>query len=254
MKWTPVISLQLAFILPNATCHVQAMYTYVRPCTPGPIRKWYEYVSLSDWPCVISKQDLIYPWYTLRPRQNGRHFADIFKWIFLNKNVWIPIKISLKFVPQGPIDNIPALVQIMSWRRPGDKPLSGPMMVILPTHIYVTRPQWVNSLYLNGAHFHGYISISLQRLLTHWSRFDPFKQTSVKSYSKLKHFHSRKCIQKFRLENGGHLSRPQCVKTWIFKYTWYLIFQANRYLLRSNKDVLIGGYIFLQVIVTQGYF
>ena len=37
---------------------------------------------------------------TLRPRQNGRHFADdIFKWIFLNENVWIPIEISLKFVP-----------------------------------------------------------------------------------------------------------------------------------------------------------
>ena len=55
---------------------------------------------------------------TLRPRQNGRHFADaIFKWIFLNENVWIPIKISLKFVPQCPINNIPALVQIMAWRR-----------------------------------------------------------------------------------------------------------------------------------------
>ena len=83
----------------------------------------------------------------LRPRQNGRHFADdIFKWIFLNENVWIPIKISLKFVPQGPINNIPTLVQIMVWRRPGDKPLSGPMMVTLPTHICVTRPQWVNEI------------------------------------------------------------------------------------------------------------
>ena len=82
---------------------------------------------------------------TLRPRQNGRHFADdIFKWIFLNENVWILIKFSLKFVPRGPINNIPALVQIMAWRRPGDKPLSGPMMVRLPTHICVTRPQWVN--------------------------------------------------------------------------------------------------------------
>ena len=40
----------------------------------------------------------------------------IFKCIFLNKNVWIWIKISLKFVPQGPINNIPALVQIMAWR------------------------------------------------------------------------------------------------------------------------------------------
>ena len=82
--------------------------------------------------------------YTLRPRQNGRHFADdIFKCIFLNENVWIPIKISLKFVRNGPINNIPASVQIMAWRRPGDKPLSEPMMVSLMTHICVTRPQWV---------------------------------------------------------------------------------------------------------------
>ena len=81
---------------------------------------------------------------TLRPRQNGCRFPeDIFKCIFLNENVWISIDISLKFVPKGPIDHIPALVQIMAWRRPGDKPLSQPMMVILQTHICVTRSQWV---------------------------------------------------------------------------------------------------------------
>ena len=82
---------------------------------------------------------------TLRPRQNGRHFADdIFKCIFLNENAWILIKISLKFVHKGSINNIPALFQIMAWRRPGDKPLSEPMLVRIPTHICVTRPQWVN--------------------------------------------------------------------------------------------------------------
>ena len=83
---------------------------------------------------------------TLRPRQQGRHFTDdTFKSIFLNENVIIVIKIALKFVPKGPINNIPALVQIMAWRRPGDKPLSEAMMVSLLTHICVTRPQWVNT-------------------------------------------------------------------------------------------------------------
>ena len=83
--------------------------------------------------------------HSLRPRQNRRHFADdIFKCPFFNKNVWISIKISLKFVPKGPINNIPSLVQIMAWRRPGDKPISEPMMVRLPTHICVNLPQWVN--------------------------------------------------------------------------------------------------------------
>ena len=81
---------------------------------------------------------------TFRPKQNGRHFPDdMFKCFFLNENVSIAIKISLKFVPKGPFNNIPALVQIMDWRRPGDKPLSEPKMVSLPTHICVTRPQWV---------------------------------------------------------------------------------------------------------------
>ena len=79
---------------------------------------------------------------TLRPRLSESNFVDdIFKCIFLNE---IPIEMSLKFVPKGPTNNIPALVQIMAWRRPGDKPLSEPMMISLLMHICVTRPQWVN--------------------------------------------------------------------------------------------------------------
>ena len=83
---------------------------------------------------------------TLRPRHNGSHFAaDILKCIFLNENAGVSIKISLKFVHKSPINNFPALVQIMAWRRPGDKPLSEPIIVKLPTHICVTQPQWVNT-------------------------------------------------------------------------------------------------------------
>ena len=52
--------------------------------------------------------------------------------------------ISLKSVFEGPINNIPASVQIMAWRRPGDKQLSEPMIVRLPTHMRVTRPQSIN--------------------------------------------------------------------------------------------------------------
>ena len=63
--------------------------------------------------------------------------------IFLNENVRISIKISLKFVRMGPINNIPPLVQIRARRRPGYKPLSEPMVCSLPTHICSTRPQWV---------------------------------------------------------------------------------------------------------------
>ena len=59
--------------------------------------------------------------------------------------MWILLKIPLTFVPKGPIHTIPALVQIMAWRRPDDKPLFEPMLFFfIPTHICVTRPQWVN--------------------------------------------------------------------------------------------------------------
>ena len=77
--------------------------------------------------------------------QNGRHFADdIFRRIFLNEKFSILIRILLKFVHKGPIDNKWALIQVMAWRRTGDKPLSEPM----PTHFtdaYIcgTRGRWV---------------------------------------------------------------------------------------------------------------
>ena len=78
---------------------------------------------------------------TLRPIQNGCHLTEnIFIYIFLNENVWILNLISLKFAAKGEMNNIPALVQIMAWHCPGDKPLYELMMVSILTHIYITRP------------------------------------------------------------------------------------------------------------------
>ena len=53
---------------------------------------------------------------------------NIFKCSFLNENVRISTKISLKFVNKGRIDNMSALVQLMAWRRTGDKPLPEPVL------------------------------------------------------------------------------------------------------------------------------
>ena len=53
---------------------------------------------------------------------------DIFKYIFLNENDRILIQISLKFVPKSPIDNKPALIQVMAWQRIDSKPLPEPKM------------------------------------------------------------------------------------------------------------------------------
>ena len=83
----------------------------------------------------------------LRPRKNSRHFAnEILKYIFLYENIWILIKIPLRYVHTGPINNIPTLVQIMAWCWSSDKTLSEPMTVSLLMHIFITRPQWVNTL------------------------------------------------------------------------------------------------------------
>ena len=107
---------------------------------------------------------------TFRPRQHGRHFSDIYKCILLNifiqENafVYISIKIPPKFSPNDSINSITALVQIMTWRRSGHKPLSEPMAVSLLTHIWVTRPQWVN-LQINGNFI---ITVASQQ--SHWVR------------------------------------------------------------------------------------
>ena len=135
---------------------------------------------------------------TLRPRQNGRLFPDdVFKCIFLNEKGWISIKISLKFVPKGPISNILALVQIMAWCRPGDKPLSEPMMVILPTHICVTQPQWVNN----------FISPIWCSHLKSWFFSSGLKGTisiSIEA-SQISASIDNKYMQKYRLHNVGEI-------------------------------------------------
>ena len=67
--------------------------------------------------------------------------SNVFSWMKM-------LEFGLKFVrkgPKGPINNIPALFQLMAWRRLGDKPLSEQMMIRLPTHICITRPQWFKS-------------------------------------------------------------------------------------------------------------
>ena len=89
------------------------------------------------------KRCLVITLNTLRPRQIADTFQTTFSNAFFYENVWISIKISLKFVPKGPINNFPVLVQTMARRRPGDKPLFEPMTVSLLAHICVTRPQWV---------------------------------------------------------------------------------------------------------------
>ena len=60
----------------------------------------------------------------LQPPFRRRHFHMH----FCNANVLISVAILLKFVPKHPIKSIQALDHIMAWVRPGDKPLSEPLV------------------------------------------------------------------------------------------------------------------------------
>ena len=106
-----VFTTAAAFFYKRKSIHARSIHT--RP-----------YSKVWPWMTPTLAFAVIWLFNSLRPRQNRRHFADdVFKCNFMNENVWIPIKISLKFVPEGPINNISALVQIMAWRRIGDDPV-----------------------------------------------------------------------------------------------------------------------------------
>ena len=136
------------------------------------------------------------------PGLNGRHFTDdIFKCVFLNENVWIRTKIQLKFVPKGPISNNPSLVQIMAWRRPGDKSISEPVMVSLLTHMCFTRHQWVNICNCKR---------NIVCLVT-WNRYD--SPTSQSTYSRHDTWVMRLACFTFKARSVGNLQTPS--STWL---------------------------------------
>ena len=68
----------------------------------------------------------------LRTRQNGWYFADVFNCISLNKNSFILIYISFKFVLKHQFNNKSSLVQVMFCHWTGDKPL--PELIISKTY------------------------------------------------------------------------------------------------------------------------
>ena len=123
---------------------------------------------------------------TLRWRQNCRHFTnDIFKCICLKENVLI----SLKFVS----NNMPALVQMMTWGQPGDKPLSEPMLVRLLMHICVTQPQWFNTLHWDVmvAIFQTALSnaFTWQKIFEFWTGDKPLPQPIIIQFNGIKMCH-----------------------------------------------------------------
>ena len=95
---------------------------------------------------VMNMVSIMSVWFYCLTHWGREQMPAIFQTIISNGFSWMKMcefRLSQKFVPKGPINNIPALVQIMAWRRPGDKPLSKPVVVSLLTHICITLPQWI---------------------------------------------------------------------------------------------------------------
>ena len=139
------------FILPMyASSHHLDSWQSHRVSTSWPCRSQfsgidYQRVGNSTHITLLSTTLTVAPVNILRPRQNGHRFSDdIFKCIFASEHYCILIKISLKCLLKGAIDNISALVQIMAWHRTGDKPLSEPMVTEFgDTYVCVSRYQWL---------------------------------------------------------------------------------------------------------------
>ena len=124
---------------PSHHCSEQCNYpqTYMLLYTSMYLREWWQYKQSLYEISFFRSQSIVceskdfkvgsiitmpqiayaqYPFKSSLPGQNGRHFTgDIFRCIIVNEKFCIFITISLKFVPKGPIDNNPALVQIMAW-------------------------------------------------------------------------------------------------------------------------------------------
>ena len=126
------------------TSHVTSGVHEILGWKPGQARGWFQVILEK-----ICKRLLTHWSQDNMDEISQTIFLNAFSWIKIY-DIWISIDISQKLFPKGPNHNIPALIQIMAWPRPGDKPLSERMMVKLPTNMCITQPQWVNACHELG--------------------------------------------------------------------------------------------------------
>ena len=104
------------------------------------------------WSIISASHDGVYKQQQITVTHWGREkTAAISQTTFWNAFSWMKMyEFCIRFhwivFPRIQLTSIPTLVQIIAWRRPGDKQLSEPMMVSLLTHICITQPQWVKQM------------------------------------------------------------------------------------------------------------
>ena len=100
--------------------------------------------NIASWACVfLRKSDAI--WEGSYRNKMAAIFADDIPQFIRKEKIRIFIRISLKFVPDGPVDNESSLVRVMVWRLVGAKPLPEPMTQRTTHNIAYARAQWVDS-------------------------------------------------------------------------------------------------------------
>ena len=105
------------------------------------------------------------PWHSINTTWGQDKMAaiipdNIFTCVFLNENAWISIKISLKFVPKDPMNNIPALVidGLVQERHNSSASAMELRLSCINPSICTTRFHWVNRYWgqLNTVVVHGF--------------------------------------------------------------------------------------------------
>ena len=161
--------------------------------------------------------------------QNGCHFAEvIFKCIFMNEKFCILIPISLKFLPKGPIDNKSTPVQVMAWRRAGDKSLPWTSADPVPWRIYVALGGDVK-LWTHKGHPMPHRSVKLWNTLCEY-----FQETLLSGVPDL--------WGRNKILSGGDLSHyqvPHCIRV-LFYFVWFVFIYHNFKFYHTTK--LLGGY------------
>ena len=179
--------------------------------------------------------------------------AAIFQTTFSSGFSWMKMyefRLTFKFVPWGPINNIPTLVQVMAWRRSGDKPLSESMIVRLPTHLCVTRPQFYHKnrkIHFNSSDAGDRIVRlrgSIQCLLMSWLLKSPEHQQAQYWLCKTD---NKYCCFRVNFMYLGQVSSKIWFKMWIYLLRSLKQFSMSRV---KHDDVYVSVN---RVIIGSGY-
>ena len=188
---------------------------------------------------TCSKLNLLWPSDTIWWHRTGSPLAEIkaetkwppfrrrhFQSHFVNENVRISIKFSLKFVPKGPINNIPSLVQIMALRRPGASHYLNQRLLIY-WHMYA-------SLGLNELS-NGFLPDSTKPLNT-WTNadFPTAARSSCKYLRAISHRNIINMINKIFFPSGHCSETEQIINTRVSIYITATVWGHRWYLQTSE--------------------